>query len=200
LAAYQREAATGRHRARAALAGVAFCAGILSYNYGAFSARDGALKSGYHSITFSMSDEERERYAQLLDIISSIPPDASVAASEKIGPHVSSRRVFYSLRRDSYHADYVIVRRKGLRLDRTKQVVTNALTSGEYGVFRRVGEFVLLKRGHPDHANLEVIDEWRLKRPHTKSPGLGPTGRDSDPEPEAPLSDEPSDEAPTRAD
>jgi hypothetical protein len=169
--AYQQEQATGRLRARAALCGMAFSVGILSYNYGAFSTRERALKAGYHQITFEMSDRERETYAQLLDIISEIPPDASVAASEKIGPHVSSRRIFYSLRRDSYHADYIVVRKKGLRLDRTKQVITNALTSGEYGVKRRVGPFVLMKRGSPQGANAALIDEWRLQ-PGRKSNNL----------------------------
>jgi hypothetical protein len=86
-----------------------------------------------------------------------------VAASEKIGPHLSSRRVFYSLRRDSYHADYLISRQKELKLDRTKSVLANALGSGEYGVFRRVGEFVLMKRGHSTQGNQAVIDEWRLR-------------------------------------
>jgi len=167
LAAYRRDAASGPSRAHAALIAMGFVMAVLSYNYGAFPARDGALKSGYHTITFSMTDQERERYAQLLDIISSIPPDASVAATEKTGPHVSSRRVFYSLRRDSYHADYLLARQKGLRLDRTKRVITDALTSGEYGVYRVVGEFVLMKRGHSTEKNEDIIREWRLTRPRS---------------------------------
>jgi hypothetical protein len=141
---------------------VGFCIAVSSYNYGAFSLRDGALKSGYHTITFSMTEAERQTYAQLKDILSTIPGDASVAASEKIGPHASSRRHFYSLRRDSYHADYLVTRQKELRLDRTKSVIARALRSGEYGVLRRVGPFVLLKRGHATTHNAEVLAEWGL--------------------------------------
>jgi len=163
LVAYQRETPDGSQRARATLAAVACTVGVLSYNYGAFAARDGALKSGYESVTFSFSDEERQRYANLEEIAASIPPDASVAASEKIGPHLSSRRVFYSLRRDSYHADYLVARQQELKLDRTKSVVASALTGGEYGVFKRVGEFVLMKKGHSTAGNQAVIDEWRLR-------------------------------------
>jgi hypothetical protein len=137
---------------------------VSCYNYGAFSLRDGALKSGYHKISFSMDETERQTYAELRDILSSIPPDASVAASERIGPHASSRRRFFSLRRDSYHADYLIARQKELRLDRTKPVITQALTSGEYGVFRRLGPFVLMKRGHPTTGNAAVIADWQLDR------------------------------------
>lgn len=163
LAAYRRESPDGATRAYAVLAAVAGTIGVLSYNYGAFSLRDGALKSGYQMVTLSFSDEERKRYADLLEIKRSIPDDASVAASEKIGPHLSSRRVFYSLRRDSYQADYLITREKELRLDHTKSVINDALTSGEYGVFKRIGEFALLKRGHSTQGNPALIDEWRLR-------------------------------------
>jgi len=153
----------GPARAHAALAAMGVTILISSYNYGAFWLRDGSLKSGYHKITFSMTDEERQTYAELVDILSSIPPDASVAASERIGPHASSRRRFFSLRRDSYHADYLIARQKELRLDRTKPVIARALTSGEYGVLRRVGPFVLMKRGHATTGNAAVIADWRLE-------------------------------------
>ncbi len=162
LAHYKNWTKSGGIRAHAALAAMSVTILISSYNYGAFWLRDGALKSGYHKITFSMTDEERQTYADLKDILSSIPPDASVAASERIGPHASSRRRFFSLRRDSYHADYLIARQKELRLDRTKVVITRALTSGEYGVLRRVGPFVLMKRGHDTSGNAAVIEDWNL--------------------------------------
>ncbi|HEU5074545.1 MAG TPA: DUF2079 domain-containing protein, partial [Polyangiaceae bacterium] len=166
LAHYKTWSKAGPARAHATLAAMCVTILISSYNYGAFSLRDGALKSGYHKITFSMTDAERQTYAELKDIVSSIPPDASVAASERIGPHVSSRRRFFSLRRDSYHADYLIARQKELRLDRTKAVITRALTSGEYGVFRRVGPFVLMKRGHATTGNAGVIADWNLESPN----------------------------------
>lgn len=162
LAHYKNWTKGGAVRAHAALAAMSVTILISSYNYGAFWMRDGALKSGYHKITFTMTEEERRTYAELKDIISTIPPDASVAASERIGPHVSSRRRFFSLRRDSYHADYLIVRQKELRLDRTKPVITRALTGGEYGVLRRVGPFVLMKRGHDTSGNAAVVADWNL--------------------------------------
>lgn len=162
LAHYKNWTRAGSTRAHATLAAMSVTILISSYNYGAFWLRDGGLKSGYHKITFSMTDEERKTYAELKDILSSIPPDASVAASERIGPHASSRRRFFSLRRDSYHADYLVARQKELRLDRTKAVITRALTSGEYGVLRRVGPFVLMKRGHATNGNGAVIADWNL--------------------------------------
>ena len=162
LAHYKNWSKGGPQRAHAALAAISVTILISCYNYGAFWLRDGSLKSGYHKITFSMTDEERQTYAELKDILSSIPPDASVAASERIGPHASSRRRFFSLRRDSYHADYLIARQKELRLDRTKPVLARALQSGEYGVLRRVGPFVLMKRGHATTGNAAVISDWNL--------------------------------------
>lgn len=204
LSAYRTEAPGGATRAHAALAAVACTIGVLSYNYGAFSARDGALKSGYQAVAFSFSDDERKRYADLLEIKKSIPDEASVAASEKTGPHLSSRRVFYSLRRDSYRADYLIAREQELRLDRTKSVLATALSTGDYGVFKRVGEFALLKRGHSTQGNQALISEWRLRSTTTstkrssRSPGTEgddefsesgeageePRARDSDPDPD----------------
>ncbi len=186
LAAYQREAPHGASRAYAALAAVACAIGVLSFNYGAFTARDGALKSGYQAVTFSFTEEDRKRYADLIEISKSIPDDASVAASEQIGPHLSSRRVFYSLRRDSYRADYLIAREKELRLERTKTVLATALNTGEYGVFKRVGEFVLMKRGHSTQDNQALVSEWRLRStaasPKRSSRSLGADGGDVDDE------------------
>jgi hypothetical protein len=44
---------------------LALASGVLSY-YGAFPAREQSLRGGYSQIEFSYSDEEPERYAQLL--------------------------------------------------------------------------------------------------------------------------------------
>lgn len=180
LVAYQRETPHGPIRARATLAAIVGTIGVLSYNYGAFAVRDGSLKSGHRTVSFSFTDEERKRYADLQEIAKSIPPEASVAASDKVGPHLSSRRIFYSLRKDSYKADYLIAREKELRVDRTKSVIANALSSGEYGVFKRVGEFALIKRGHSTQGNPALIAEWRLRSTTTRRTARSPRGEGDD--------------------
>lgn len=150
---------------RALGAVVAMCAATaaLSYNYGAFSARDKALESGYHKITFSFSKSEGETLADVRALVASIPPDASVASTERVGAHLSSRVGFYTLRRGSHGVDYIVARKSGLRLDRTKETVFKALDSGAYGVEGRFGEFIVFKKGAETKGNEAVIKEWKLK-------------------------------------
>ncbi len=160
---------SGRARAHAAVVAMVLASAALSYNYGAFPLRDKSLESGYHQITFSYSEKERERYADLQELLKHLPPKASVAATERVGAHVSARVGFYSLRRGSHGAEYLIARKSGLRLDRTRPVLLEALKSGKYGVFHREGEFVLFKMGHDTSGNEAIIDEWSLDRSKKKA-------------------------------
>src|SRR5690606_24416178 len=147
----------GPQRARAALVAMAFANVVLSYNYGAFALREKSFRSGYHTISFTFTDAERKRYADLRELVQHLPPKASVAATERVGAHVSARVKFYSLRRGTHGAEYLIGRPKELRLDRTRSVLHQALRSKEYGVLHRVGEFVLFKKGHDASKNDELI-------------------------------------------
>ncbi|NLE87168.1 MAG: DUF2079 domain-containing protein [Myxococcales bacterium] len=169
LAEVAKRADFGRQRAQAALVAVALASLTLSFNYGAFAAREKSFRSGYHTISFTFSDEERQRYADLRALISHLPPKASVTATERIGAHVSDRRLFYSMRRGTHGADYLIARKSELRLDRTRVVLQAALERGEYGVLQRVGEFVLFKKGHETSGNQAVLDEWGLVKRKPKS-------------------------------
>ncbi len=152
----------GIQRCRAALTGMAIASAILTYNYGAFARRN-TFKSGYHKISFDYSDAERQRYRDLREIIAHIPQEASVASTERIGPHVSSRRRHYSLRRGTHGVEYIIARKRGLRLGRTRPSVAEALKSGEYGVYKRIGSFALLKKGHDTAGNEQLLLDWKLK-------------------------------------
>lgn len=150
----------GPARAKAAMVSFAFASVVLSYNYGAFARRP--IKGGYHTIGFHMSKHEAERYAQLQELVSMVPPDASVAATEKVGPHLSSRRYFYSLRKGTWGAEYLVARSKELKLQRTRPTLFKALDSGKYGVVRRLGNFALMKKGYSTKDNQDLIRDWRL--------------------------------------
>lgn len=198
----------GKARASAALAAVAVASGALSYNYGAFPLRDRALQAGYHKIKFDWGPEEQEQYEQVQRLKQAIPREASVATTERIGAHLSSRVLFYTLRRGNQGATYLVARRSGLRLGRTREVIEQALESGEYGVIGRYGEFVLMQKGAKTEGNEEILSEWHLgkkkrsrddrrearkqKRPGTK-PSLakgGASKRDQDGEQEDSQDDE----------
>lgn len=163
LAAISRRPDDGIARARGALGAMVFATFALQYNYGAFPKREGSFQGGYKTISFIMSDAERQRYADLRRIIARIPPDASVAATEYVGPHVSSRITMISARYGPYGADYYLAASDELKLKQTKPKLADALKRGEYGVLDRVGDFALLKRGHDTSGNAQLLRDWRLE-------------------------------------
>lgn len=150
------------HSARAALVAMCLASLALTYNYGAFTTRDKALESGYHRITFSYSKEERKTMDDVRRLVASIPKSATVASTERIGAHLSSRVGFYTLRRGSHGVDYIVANKAGLRLDRTKETVKKALESGEYGLVNRFGEFAVFKKGADTKGNDAIATEWSL--------------------------------------
>ncbi len=152
----------GGVKARAAMVAILFSSAVLTYNYGAFSARTGSLKGGYGDINFEFSDAERERYANLRELMKLIPPEAVVAATERVGAHLSSRPVMYSMRHGPHGADYVVVWRKQLNLGSAQSALKSALRSGEYGVLERLGDLALLQRGHDTGGNADLLRDWRL--------------------------------------
>ena len=154
-------AGDGRVRQLAAATALAFATLVTTYNAGAFPRRN-TLRAGYNAADFTYSDEERKRYAQLRELIALIPPEASLATTERVGVHASSRKVFYSLRRGHYRADYLLAAANELELDRTKVHLGSALKGGEYGVVKRLGNMAVMKRGHDRSANQQLIDDWKL--------------------------------------
>jgi uncharacterized membrane protein len=162
LAAIQRESVAGRARSRAALAALLLASGVLTYNYGAFPARDGSLEGGYSKITFSFSETERQRYDNLRELMRLIPAHASVAATERTGAHLSSRLHIYSMRKGPHGAEYIVAWSKQLGLARTRPTLREAVRSGEYGVLERRGDLVLLKRGHDTSGNRQLLRDWNL--------------------------------------
>jgi uncharacterized membrane protein len=149
-----------RHRAAAA----AMVAGslVLSYNYGAFGRREGSFKAGFSKIEFTFTQAEYDRYQQLLELIKPIPKDASVAATEKCGPHLSSRLDMYTMRNGPQNAEWIVGSSRELKLSKTRPMLREALESGNYGVVNRIGDFALMKRGAPTDGNQDLIDDWEL--------------------------------------
>ncbi len=156
------EKAGGVSKLRGAVAALALASTVTTYHYGAFSARNGSVRGGYHYISFEFTQAERERYAALLDVISVIPPKASVVATETVGPHVSSRRYMYAMRRGLYKAEYMLASSKELDFESTRKLFTKAVKTGEYGVVKRNADFVVLKMGHDTSGNADLIRDWKL--------------------------------------
>ncbi len=158
------QAPEGRAGARGALIAMCLTTAGLSYNYGAFPMREKSFQSGYHRISFTFDAEDQQRYSDVSALVRSIPSDATVAATEHVGAHLSSRLKFYTLRRDSHNVTYIVARKKELSLDKTRRTIFRALDSGKYGVAGRYGEFAVLKKGADTKDNQALIDEWRLQK------------------------------------
>jgi uncharacterized membrane protein len=175
---------------RQTAAAVAFGAAslVLSYNYGAFPRRDGSFRGGFHRVDFGISEAEEVRYKNLQTLIAQIPKEASVAATEKLGPHVSSRVKMYTMRHGPQDADYALASSRELKLSRTRPKLLEALRSGQYGVLSRIGDMALLKRGQNTAENERLIRDWRLldSRPGTPE-AVAPR---KEPEAEAPKAPE----------
>ncbi len=163
LAALKSSPAGGSRRAWAAVGAMLFASVAMQYNYGAFPARGGSLKGGYKMVEFDFTEKERQRYANLQEIIALIPPDATVAATEYVGPHVSSRPVLYSARYGPHDAEWYLASSKELSLKRTKPRLQDSLEKGKYGVVKRVGDFALMKRGYDTSGNEQLMKDWGLR-------------------------------------
>jgi uncharacterized membrane protein len=160
LAAVRREKSPVR--AYAAVAALVASTLVLTYNYGAFSRREGSFKGGFNKIEFSYTEVEHARYLRLLELVKDLPRDAKIAATEKVGPHISSRRTLYAMRNGPQDALYIVASSRELKLSKTKPHLKEALESGRYGVIRRIGDFALMQRGAPPKDNAKLMADWGL--------------------------------------
>ncbi|HEV8550827.1 MAG TPA: DUF2079 domain-containing protein [Polyangiaceae bacterium] len=152
----------GLERHRAAAATLVAASLVLSYNYGAFARREGSFKAGFSKIEFTFTEAEYDRYQELLELTSVIPKDASVAATEKCGPHLSSRLNMFTMRNGPQTADWIVGSSRELKLSKTRPTLKDALESGRYGVVNRIGDFALMKKGYATDGNQALIDDWEL--------------------------------------
>jgi uncharacterized membrane protein len=157
-----RKGPDGILKSHAAVAALIASTLVMTYNYGAFARREGSFKAGFNRIEFTLSDEERARFAEFMELVKDVPPDAPLAATEKVGPHLSSRVNFFSMRQGPQTAEYIVGSSKELKLSKTRPTLKEALESGRYGVLRRIGDFALMKKGHSTEGNAQLLEDWAL--------------------------------------
>lgn len=163
-ALWHRNGQAGRLKAAAGVVTAMFLCAQMSYMYGAFTKRKGGVRGGYTRIDFEWSDKDRTRYRQLMSLAKMIPPEASVSATERVGPHVAARSEIYAirLRWGKQMGEYVLVSKRELKLEKTTPRLQEILRRGTHGVLARKGEFALLKRGHDTKQNQRLLRDWRL--------------------------------------
>ncbi len=101
----------------ACVAGMLVAAGAVSWKFGGILPNE-AFRGGFYKVARGVTDEQRETYDWIREMVKQIPPNASVGVSNKLGPHASGRRhaYFYGQKR----TEYVFVDEKELKSDRSK--------------------------------------------------------------------------------
>jgi uncharacterized membrane protein len=70
---------------------------LMSWKYGGFFEND-AFKGGWRTPPRTLSKAQEDHYLALREFLTQIPPDASVTAVGRLGPHVSNRAEVYKYR------------------------------------------------------------------------------------------------------
>jgi uncharacterized membrane protein len=134
---------------RVAAAVGAVCVVMLShsYDFGAILQRE-SFTGGFGHINFEMSEPARKRYLDMRRVVAKIPPDASVAATEYMSPHVSTRQVSYVFRYEVGPVDYIFVSDNEVTAD-LRRILSEKFRKETYGL-RAKGdsEFFLFQRGY----------------------------------------------------
>lgn len=165
LGAIARESVKGKLRASAAGLTMALLMAVFTYNFGAFWMRN-TTRGGYTRIDFEFTAKDQKRYAQLMELVKMIPADATVSASESVGPHVSTRREMYAIRMKwgKQMGEYVLVSDRELNLERTTERLKEILkVKKSHGLVATRGEFVLMKRGADTSHNAELIRRFKIR-------------------------------------
>lgn len=100
-------AAHDRTRMRAALCAYALAMVLGSYQFGAVLQQNTA-RGGYGPFVFGTTPQKQELYQALRKVLTKLPPNAKVTASEMLVPHVSNRRYAYTMRTGIHDAEYLL--------------------------------------------------------------------------------------------
>jgi hypothetical protein len=116
---------------------------VLSWRFGAL-VENGSFRAGFHRVTRTLSPAQEESYAWVRDIVTTIPAQASVAATPRLGPHVSNRLGAYNITND-VRADYVFADEAELKRDKRRRL-SELLRSGRYVRVAKHGSKMLLRK------------------------------------------------------
>ena len=162
LASFRTEPGIGPLKMRAALIAMILATIALTINFGAFGGNK--FRVGFDIYTPTLKLAGKERYRDLLVLTRQIPRDASVATTQRVGPHVSNRKEAY-LTDDLglQDAEYLLYARDELGTGLNRPLIVEAMKKGTYGLIEISGNFALLKKGYDTRRNKELVDAWALQ-------------------------------------
>jgi uncharacterized membrane protein len=133
----------GAERRAAAACAVLLAITAHSTVFGAVFQHD-EFVGGWSRVVFTETEENKRTYQGVLSLIAHIPPDASVAATETLTPHVAARADIYTLNNAHGDAEYLLLNEGGAF---STTVVQSAIEHNEYGLLATYESFFLFKRG-----------------------------------------------------
>jgi len=163
----------GAPAAGAARAGWLFAFGLstllCSYQYGAVFQQSTAAGGFQQPFPFQTGALDLARRRLRDEVLASLPPAATVAASEGVAPHVSNRATAYTLREGVRDAEYVLF---GLPPEAQGEhaFVRPLLVSGRFGVVAMNSSYALIQRGAPTRLNARLVPRLRLPAPAAAAP------------------------------
>jgi uncharacterized membrane protein len=172
----------GAHPAAGAMA-MAACAFVLATHLGALN-RSGKFRGGFIIPRFTWTTQDAKNLADLRSIIQRIPANATVAASEREAPHVSSRKYCMTLRYGHRDAEWVLLRKEDAT-GSLRDVMKNVVESG-YGHVATEGHFMLWRRGHVSPTTEPLLQELRIPVPSSSQPRVEPANQPA-PQPRLPV-------------
>ncbi len=128
---------------RAAVGALLVCTALVSVGFGGLVEND-AFHGGFSRPIRHLTDHQRERYAWVQQAVAMIPADATVAATRRMGPHISNRSKAYGYpNRGSF--DYLFVDESQIP---SKQMPDHRrfVQQGGYEVLTRLEKLVLYGR------------------------------------------------------
>jgi hypothetical protein len=118
--------------------------------------------AGFLPLRVDIRPSDKMRHDDLYTLIGQIPGDASVAASEMLVAHVSSRKNAHTLMYGTFDADYLLARTPPGGADLEHLVA--ALRSGKYGLVAEKGIFALFRRGAPSETAEAYLDRIGVRQ------------------------------------
>ncbi len=112
--------------------------------WGAYSSY-GAIKGGFGEVPFKApSAADKQRQVDLMEVMKSIPEDATLCAADRIQSHVTFHLDTWSLRDSTYNCEYLLY--STLPGDYGNVHAQEGLAQGKYEVILQKGEILLAKR------------------------------------------------------
>ena len=139
----------------AALGALMFGTLLCTHQFGALQREN--FTSGGGRVRFDLTRQHLENLRNLREIARTIPPDASVAATEHDTPHLAQREYLFTLKYEHQGADYLLYSYDDLDFGAARRIVTEELQSGRFGFHAERPNFVVLRRGAPLDRNAELL-------------------------------------------